>query len=106
MPVWMGTLAVTALVVGYLVFAPTGDGSYSCVDAPIVRVFTPEHETNDSQFFDSGAQCNADAHIRARLVALALVAGATVTWSAVVGGRRQRRAAASQSTAAPDRPLA
>jgi hypothetical protein len=106
MRIWMGTLAVTALVVGYLAFAPTGDASYSCVDAPIVRVFSPEPETNDSQFFDSGAQCNADASTRARLVALALAAGAAFTGAAVAHGRRQRRATASQSTAAPDLPVA
>ncbi len=62
----MGTLVVTALVVGYLAFAPTGDASYSCVGAPIVRVLNPQPaEANDSQFFDSGAQCNAGAHTRA-----------------------------------------
>lgn len=38
--------------------------------------------------------------------ALALVAGAAVTSAAVVGGRRQRRVAASQPTAAPDLPRA
>ena len=63
----MGTLAVTALAAGFLAFAPTGDGSYSCVDVPIVRVFSPEQEMNDSGFFNSAAQCNADANTRSDL---------------------------------------
>lgn len=93
----MGTLAVTALAVGFLAFAPTGDGSYSGVDVPIVRVFSPEQEMNDSGFFNSGAQCNADANTRSELVALALAVGAAAACGAVVSGRRRRAAGRSRA---------
>ncbi len=95
----MGILAVTVLTAGYLAFAPTGDSSYSCVDAPIVRAFNPERDMNDSEFFDAGARCNADADSRVRLSALVVVAGAAATSVAGVGGRRRRKAASQPGTA-------
>lgn len=72
----------------YFAFAPTGGGLYTCERPPIVRLFDPEPELDSTEFFDSGAQCNADA--RRRLIPLGLVAlvGTGLTIGNTVTARR------------------
>lgn len=79
MRMWLGPLVLTVVATAYLAVAPTDDGSSSCADPPIVRVFSPEPEHDETHFFDAGTHCNAGARDRIGPLVAVVAVGSLVT---------------------------